>query len=132
MAMDFRRMPPGFNGVSGKAKYEGMAAKLLERAEGVARHLLPLGRKEGDEWVVGSLNGERGKSLKVNLKNVFEGASSGYWVGLESEGTGAPHPLVAIQELLCCLVEGEPARALKPLACPLGATGRDGVLASLY
>src|SRR5260370_3266990 len=68
MPLDFPRKPPGFNTVTGKEKYEGMAAKLLERSERVCRYLLPMGRKDGNEWLVGSIDGEKGKSLKVNLK----------------------------------------------------------------
>uniref|UniRef100_A0A3B0M3M9 DNA primase n=1 Tax=Arsenophonus endosymbiont of Trialeurodes vaporariorum TaxID=235567 RepID=A0A3B0M3M9_9GAMM len=33
----------------------------------VAKYLLPEGKKEGHEWVAGSVHGEQGKSLKVNL-----------------------------------------------------------------
>ena len=42
-------------------------AKLVERAEDVCRHLFPNGKREGAEFVVGSLAGEAGNSLKVNL-----------------------------------------------------------------
>jgi hypothetical protein len=42
-------------------------AKLCERAEEVCRHLLPNGQRDGNEWVCGSLGGEKGNSLKVNL-----------------------------------------------------------------
>ena len=42
-------------------------AKLCERAEDVCRHLFPAGAREGGEWVVGSVAGEAGKSLKINL-----------------------------------------------------------------
>lgn len=42
-------------------------AKLVERAEEVCRHLFPNGKREGAEFVVGSLAGEAGNSLKVNL-----------------------------------------------------------------
>lgn len=41
--------------------------KLHERAEDVCRHLFPNGKREGGEFVVGSLAGEAGNSLKVNL-----------------------------------------------------------------
>ena len=42
-------------------------AKLQGRVEDVCRHLLPNGRRDGAEWVVGSLAGEAGASLKINL-----------------------------------------------------------------
>jgi twinkle protein len=46
----------------------GELAGLLARdAEGVARMLLPNGKREGHEWRAGSLDGEEGKSLGVHL-----------------------------------------------------------------
>ncbi len=47
--------------------WKDIEAKLQERVEDVCRHLLPNGHREGGEWVCGSLNGEEGRSLKVNL-----------------------------------------------------------------
>ena len=40
---------------------------LWNQVERVAKYLLPNGKREGHEWVAGSINGESGKSLKVNL-----------------------------------------------------------------
>lgn len=40
---------------------------LAARAEDVARHLFPNGRRQRNEWVVGNLDGERGTSMKINL-----------------------------------------------------------------
>lgn len=48
--------------------------KLCEQAEAVCRHLYPAGVREGAEWVVGSLAGEAGRSLKINL-----GGQVGLW-----------------------------------------------------
>lgn len=42
-------------------------ARLQERAEEVCRHLFPQGKRDGAEFVVGSLAGEPGNSLKINL-----------------------------------------------------------------
>ena len=42
-------------------------AKLCERAEDVCRHLFPNGKRDGQEFVVGNLDGAPGQSLKVNL-----------------------------------------------------------------
>lgn len=42
-------------------------ARLVERVEDVCRHLLPAGKRDGAEYVVGSLAGEAGQSLKINL-----------------------------------------------------------------
>lgn len=48
---------------------------LAQRAEEVARHLLPAGKKESNKWCVGSINGEAGKSLKIHLT----GEKAGIW-----------------------------------------------------
>ncbi|HIH5391466.1 TPA: toprim domain-containing protein [Citrobacter freundii] len=40
---------------------------LWNQVERVAKYLLPNGKRESHEWVAGSINGESGKSLKVNL-----------------------------------------------------------------
>jgi len=49
--------------------------ELSLRAQGVAEHLLPNGRKESSEWRVGSTDGEKGASLGVHLT----GAKAGVW-----------------------------------------------------
>lgn len=48
---------------------------LADRAQSVAEMLLPGGRKEGQEWRAGSINGEKGQSLGVHL----HGAKAGVW-----------------------------------------------------
>jgi twinkle protein len=48
-------------------KASELAAMLARDAEGVARMLLPNGKREGAEWRAGSLDGEAGKSLGVHL-----------------------------------------------------------------
>jgi hypothetical protein len=40
---------------------------LVDRAEPVCRHLLPAGKRDGNEWHCGNLRGESGQSLKINL-----------------------------------------------------------------
>jgi twinkle protein len=52
-----------------------LAALLARDAEGVARMLLPNGKREGHEWRAGSTDGEAGKSLGVHLT----GAKAGVW-----------------------------------------------------
>ncbi|PHM33563.1 toprim domain-containing protein [Xenorhabdus innexi] len=44
-----------------------LSEKLWNNVVRVAKYLLPDGRKAGHEWVVGSVNGEAGNSLKINL-----------------------------------------------------------------
>ncbi len=52
-----------------------VSQQLAQRAEDVARYLFPSGKREGNEWCVGSISGEPGKSLKVHLT----GEKSGVW-----------------------------------------------------
>jgi hypothetical protein len=82
MAMDFSRKPPGFNTVTKKREYEDLAKALLERAEQTCRYLLPMGRREVNEWKVGSIDGERGKSMSINLKK-------GVWTDFADQPGGA-------------------------------------------
>ena len=45
-----------------------VAAALAERAEEVCRRYLPHGRRQGRYWVVGDIDGARGRSLFVRLR----------------------------------------------------------------
>lgn len=58
-----------------------LSAKLSERAESVAQHLLPNGKKVGHEFVAGSLGGEAGDSLKVRLTGEKVGVWSDFATG---------------------------------------------------
>lgn len=50
-----------------------IAALLAERAEELAQYLLPAGKKIGNEWTVGSIEGEAGQSLKFCLSGSKKG-----------------------------------------------------------
>lgn len=52
-----------------------LAAQLALDAEGVAQLLLPNGRRQGREWVVGDIDGGAGNSLKVCV----QGTKAGVW-----------------------------------------------------
>ena len=52
-----------------------LKSRLADRAEAVARMLLPLGKMSSGEWKVGSASGESGGSLSINLK----GNKAGIW-----------------------------------------------------
>jgi twinkle protein len=56
--------------------------RLTDRADAVAEHLLPQGRREGNFWVAGSTAGEPGRSLKVCLR----GNKRGRWADYASNG----------------------------------------------
>lgn len=57
---------------------------LSSRAQSVAEYLLPRGRKEGQEWRVGSVDGEPGQSLGVHLS----GHKAGVWAEFNSGEAG--------------------------------------------
>ena len=50
---------------------EKIRATLHARAAEVCTHLLPAGQRNGAEYEVGSLAGEPGESLKINLAGVL-------------------------------------------------------------
>ena len=58
--------------------------QLAQRAEDIARHLLPQGKKAGYEWCVGSIAGEPGQSLKVHLV----GDKAGVWADFAETSSG--------------------------------------------
>ena len=58
--------------------------RLHERAQEVAEHLLPNGIRQGREWCVGSIQGERGESLKVCVL----GNKAGVWTDFAAGGDG--------------------------------------------
>lgn len=53
-----------------------IAEMLRANPLGLCQHLLPAGRKVGNYWCIGSINGEPGKTLKVRLS----GPKIGTWV----------------------------------------------------
>ncbi|HAT1998358.1 TPA: AAA family ATPase [Legionella pneumophila] len=57
---------------------------LAQRAEEIARLLLPNGKKTGSEWCVGNINGDIGESLKIHLN----GEKSGVWCDFASGDSG--------------------------------------------
>lgn len=58
-----------------------ISKQLSQRAEDVACYLLPNGKREGNEWCVGSIAGEAGKSLRVHLV----GEKAGVWCDFANE-----------------------------------------------
>jgi len=61
-----------------------IAQGLADHAEGVCRHLLPNGKRDGAEWRAGSVQGEPGQSLGVHLT----GAKAGVWSDFNEGGGG--------------------------------------------
>ena len=64
--------------------FKQVSGILAQRAEDVARYLLPQGKREGQEWCVGSIDGGSGKSLKLHLT----GEKSGIWCDFATGDSG--------------------------------------------
>lgn len=61
-----------------------VSQRLSTRAEDVAAYLLPNGTRKGNEWCVGNIDGDHGKSLKVNLS----GFKAGIWCDFATGASG--------------------------------------------
>jgi hypothetical protein len=78
-----------------------LAARLASQAERVATHLFPNGVLESNEWRVGSIAGEKGKSLGICIR----GPKAGVWQDFANpEHTG---DLVELWTLTHRLKKGE-------------------------
>lgn len=62
--------------------FNGLSAQLLATAESTLKTWFPSGRKRGKEFVIGSLAGDAGDSLSVNIK-------TGVWMDFATGETGA-------------------------------------------
>ena len=60
-----------------------LKAALLEQAEALCRHLFPGGRRDGLNYVIGSLQGEPGKSLSICLTGPKAGIFKDFATGEE-------------------------------------------------
>ena len=60
-------------------------AELASRAEEFVQWLLPNGRKQGHEWLVGSLRGEPGQSCRV----ILSGEKAGLFIDWASGEKGS-------------------------------------------
>ena len=80
--------------------------RLAQRAEDVAQHLLPNGKRKGREWTAGSVGGEEGGSLSVCVG----GAKAGVWSDF---ATGAGGDLIDLWIACRCLTLTEAMREAK-------------------
>lgn len=64
---------------------QDVSNRLAASIDSLCRHLLPNGEKAGPFWEVGSINGEQGKTLKVNLCGEHQGNWCD-WNGREHKG----------------------------------------------
>lgn len=67
-----------------------ISAMLAGRIEDLCRHLLPAGKREGNEWRVGDVNGNPGQSLAVHLS----GEKAGLWADFAGDRRGDALDLV--------------------------------------
>lgn len=81
-----------------------VARGLAGRTPELVRELLPNGKKQGNEWVCGSLAGEPGRSLSVRLN----GGKAGIWSDFSSNESGDALDLVA-----CVLFGGDKKAAYR-------------------
>lgn len=64
--------------------WKDIEARLVERADEVCAHLLPGGRRDGQEWQAGDLSGKAGQSLKIAVA----GPKTGVWTDFAAGGKG--------------------------------------------
>lgn len=67
---------------------------LRERMEELCGRLLPGGKRQGHEWLAGSVNGEKGKSLHVALR----GPKTGMWTDFASDEGGDVLKLIQVTQ----------------------------------
>jgi twinkle protein len=77
------RDPAQRKAASKRMDWTDIEARLCDRAEEVCRYLFPNGKREGAEFVVGSLAGEAGNSLKINLSG-----KAGKWKDFAGDAGG--------------------------------------------
>ena len=93
--------------------YDAVNRAALPYLPSLCRRWLPNGRREGSEYVIGSLGGERGRSLKIRLT----GPKAGMWRDF-SEGIGGRDPI----SLAAALFDLSQFEAAHRLADMLGVT----------
>lgn len=83
-----------------------LAARLARNAEGVCRHYLPNGRREGRYWLVGDIENTPGRSLYVRLTGPESGkGAAGKWTDAATGEHGDLLDLIAMREHLGTLRE---------------------------
>jgi putative DNA primase/helicase len=90
---------------------KAVAAAALPVLPALCQRWLPGGRLEGKEWTVGSLRGEPGRSLRVNVR-------SGRWCDFSTGERGGDAVSLAAAVAGCSQIE-----AARRLAAMLGLDG---------
>lgn len=101
-----------------------IARRLARQAEAVCRHYLPEGRREGRYWLVGDVNGVRGRSLYVRLGGGDGGErAAGKWSDAATGEHGDLLDLIAANQR-CPTLRATLAEARRFLSLPRPASGR--------
>jgi hypothetical protein len=111
-----------------------LSGMLAQRAPDLVRELLPAGRRQGTEWVVGNLAGEAGRSCSICIY----GAKAGTWADFATGQRGDALDLAAACLFLgdrkqayrwalrwLGIAEGGPATPARPLPAP-GSPSKPG------
>lgn len=93
-----------------------IAKMLAGSMEALAREMLPGGRRQGAEWVAGSIAGEAGTRLSVRLS----GPKAGVWKDFSGDVGGDALDLVA-----ACVCGGDKKQAFRWARNWLGLTGEN-------
>jgi putative DNA primase/helicase len=86
-----------------KIDFDAINASALVSLEGLLHEWLPAGRREGHEWKVGSLSGEPGRSLSINLR-------TGVWRDFSGDAGGSDP--ISLLAAIRSATMGEAAREL--------------------
>ena len=95
--------------------YQELNLSALPHIESIVREMFPQGKKSGREWKIGSLSGESGTSMSINLQtglwSDFATGDKGDILGLVSQARNVP--LNDAAEWLAARV-GQPVRMPSP------------------
>ena len=94
--------------------YSDLHQELANRAEEIARHLLPGGKRQSHEYIIGDTNGNAGRSLAVHLT----GEKAGIWSDFS---TGEKGNLITLWQITKSVTRRE---ALKDIKSYLGVTDK--------
>lgn len=94
-----------------KLDFGAINAAALNSLESLVSEWLPNGRREGHEWKVGSISGEPGRSLSINLR-------SGIWKDFSTDAGGSD-PVSLLAAIRSC--------SMKEAAVELGERLRTGI-----
>jgi predicted P-loop ATPase len=94
--------------------FEGLAAHLLANSVQILQSWFPAGKLAGQEFQIGNLAGEPGKSLSINTR-------TGIWKDFAGDDAGSD--LTSLYAAIHNLTQAEAARALGPQFCSNGDAG---------